>query len=151
MARAIVRLRRIDTEKIYRAVIAESSRRELCPQQSPRCVPVLLISDTSCAISSELEEISREEIEKIVDVLKETLNALDCERPNPCANNRCDGQKKHGRRKAGKIYFISNRESDLLTGTRLLYIPGRTKRNAQWYREGPPNTDRICHTLSTAA
>jgi len=152
MAKVIRRLRRIDTGKIYHAVRAGSSRRRLCPQQSPRCVPVLLISDTSCSISSELEEISREEIEKIVDVLKETLEKLLCERPGPCADYRCDGHKKHGGRAAGNVDLSSNRLSGVISGTRLLYYLSSLsleKKKAEWYREGPPNYDLFC--LNTAA
>ena len=148
MAREIKRLRRID-KKVYYAVKAGSGKRPLCPQQSPRCVSVLLISDASCSISGELEEVIREIIEKIADALKEKLEQLLIEHPEPCTNNRCDGQKIHGRRAAGRIYHIPNRKPG--RGTRLLYYLSnlsKEKKNAQWYREGPPNNDLLCHTAA---
>ena len=151
MARAIMRLRRIVTGKIYRAVKAGSSRRWLCPQHSPRCVSVVIISDASCSICSKLKEISREEMERIVDALKTEMEKINCERPVPCANIRCDGHKKHGKGKAGIIYLFLNRRLDRVSGPRLLYYLDRTKRNAQWYREGPPNSNIICHNMNTAA
>lgn len=158
MARAFKRLRLIDSGKIYHAAKPVLVRGELCPQQSPRCVSVLLISDESCSTSSELKEIFREELEKITDFLKTVLEQSLCKRPEPCAQIWCDGHKKHGRRAAGRIYHFPNRKSDPHTGTRLLYDWGILLRNrffekkyAPWYREGPPNIRENCHTMKTAA
>ena len=155
MARAIKRLWCLGTGKIYYTVKAGSIRRPLCPQQSPRCVSVLLISDESCSISSELEEMIREKIEKKADALKEKLEQLLSERLEPCVDNWCDGHKKHGRWAAGRIHHISNRKLAPLSGTRLLYYLSRNLKNrlfgqinAQWYREGPPNNDLSCHTAA---
>ena len=85
MAKTKMRLRHIDKRKIYRAVNASWIRRKLCPQQSPRCTSVVLISDTSGSMGNlELNEISREGIKELVEALKTMLEKCLREHPEPC-------------------------------------------------------------------
>ena len=164
MAKTKMRLRHIDKRKIYRAVNASWIKRKLCPQQSPRCTSVVLISDTSGSMGNlELNEISREEIKELVEALKTMLEKCLREHPEPCTAIRCDGQLYYGKKGiARSFYLVFHRNLDLFSRTRLLYHLQELiremrksrlseKRFAQWYREGPPNNQVFCHTLNTVA
>ena len=159
MAETKMRLRHIDKRKIYRAVNASWIRQKLCPQQSPRCLSVLLISDTSGSMRNlELKEISQERIQELVEALKTMLEKCLREHPEPWTKILCDGHLYHGKKGiARRFYLIFHRKSDLFSRTRLLYHLRKTiremhqsrlseKRFAEWYREGPPNNQIFCHT-----
>ena len=84
MARAKMRLRRLDKGKIYRAANASTVRRLLPQQQSPRCLSVLIILDESCSISRDLLETSRENIREAIEVLNKMLDEhlRECDEPD---------------------------------------------------------------------
>lgn len=164
MAKAKMRLRHIDTRKIYRAVNSSWIRRKLCPQQSPRCFSVVLISDTSGSMRNLLlEEISQEKIQELVEALKTMLEKCLREHPEPCTEILCDGHLYHGRKGIARRFYLNfHRKSDYFSRTRLYYhLQGfiremrqsrlSEKRFADWYREGPPNNQLFCHTLNPAA
>ena len=159
MAETKMRLRHVDKRKIYRAVNASWIRRKLCPQQSPRCLSVVLISDTSGSMRTlELKEISQERIQELVEALKTMLEKCLREHPEPWTELLCDGHLRYGKKGiVRRFYLIFHRKSDLFSRTRLLYHLRKTiremhqsrlseKRFAEWYREGPPNNQIFCHT-----
>ena len=159
MARAKMRLRRSDKGKIYRAANASTVRRLLSQQQSPRCISVLIISDESCSVSRELIETRQEKIREAIEALIKMLDEHLRESLELRMNELCDGLlTEAGKGKAGRFRHIRYRKLDLFAGRRPRYrrqINLRKrfleKRFAEWYREGPPNDKKICHTLNTAA
>lgn len=159
MARAKMRLRRINTRKIYRAANADTVRRLLPQQQSQRCNPVQIISDESCPISRDLIKITRKEILEAIEALIKTQDERRSTDPEPGINELLDGLIKEVlKRDARRFRFIRRRKLNAFSARRPRYkrrINLRSrfseKRFAEWYREGPPNDKEICHTLRTAA
>ncbi len=159
MARAKMRLRRLDKGKIYRAANASTVRRLLPQQQSPRCLSVLIILDESCSISRDLLETSRENIREAIEVLNKMLDEHLREFLELRMNELCDGLlTEAGKGNAGRFRRIRYRKLSAFADRRLWYkrqINLRKrfleKRFAEWYREGPPNDKKICHTMRTAA
>ena len=146
-------LRRVGIKHIYHAVNAGTIRRRLSSQQSPRCIPVVLISDASGCMSGKLEEISRGITNRIVKALIPLLEKRYCDRPEPWMLELCDGY----RAKAGKgnarriclilflrlIAFLDQRlRCDLQKEWNIGMLKSRIieKRFAAWRREGPPNS-----------
>lgn len=159
MARAKMRLRRLDAGKIYRAANASTVRRLLPQQQSLRCRLAMIVSDTSCSISRELPETTRNEILEVIEVLKKMLDEGLSEFLELRMNELCDRLlTEAGKGNARRYRFTRYRKSDAFAERRPWYrlqsnlrSSFAEKRFAEWYREGPPNDKEICHTLSTAA
>ena len=154
MARAKMRLRRIGKGKIYRAASAGTVRRLLPQQQSPRCFSVLIIRDESCSVSRNIPEVALEKIREAIEALIKVLDQHRSESLELWMNKLCDGLIEAGKGNAGRFRLDYYRKLNLFSDRRPRYrwqIRSLEKRFAEWYREGPPNTQRICHTLMTAA
>ena len=154
MARAKMLLRRIGNGKIYRAASAGTVRRLLPQQQSPRCVPVLIISDESCSVSRIIPESTRGKIREVIDALIKALDQYQSETLELWMNKLCDGLIEAGKGNAGRFRLYYYRKLNLFSDRRPRYrwqIRSSEKRFAEWYREGPPNDKKICHTVITAA
>ena len=149
MARAKMRLRRIDNGKIYRAANASTVRRLLPQQQSPRCFSVLIVRNESCSASRIIPEIALEKIWEAIEALKTMLDQHRSESLELWMKKMCDGLNEAGKGNARRFRFIRCWKLNSFPNRRPRYK--KQIRFAEWYREGPPNNQRICHTLNTAA
>lgn len=149
MARAKMRLRRIDNGIIYRAANASTVRRLLPQQQSPRCFSVLIVRDESCSLSRNIPEVALEKIREAIEALKTMLDQHRSESLELWINKMCDGLNEAGKGKAGRFCYIRCWKLNSFPNRRPWYK--KQIRFAEWYREGPPNNQRICHTIMTAA
>ena len=153
MAAARTRLRWVGITQIYHAANHGTIRQRLSSQQSPRCIPVVLISDASGCMSGKLEEISRGITNRIVKALIPLLKKRQRGNLEPWMQELCDGYiAKTGIGNARRICrilfrrliaFLDRRLSRHLRkewNIRMLESRIIDKRFAAWYREGPPNS-----------